>query len=612
MSFTTFKNKPISKKIILAEFDIPIEGDVLINYEAGIWHMTLTPGVVTIEGESGEIGYYENQNEIDYLDISSLKVDDDDFVKVYNFANLRTQEGSFYYEKLTTKLYIHFYDFDYPLNKIIIPGVVYGFCDKVDRIKGAYYNDTYYEPRIESVPSINKSKDPLFFGLMRFEGGNVVLNNKDGYFDKFKDANMYRQAARIKFGFEGLDYDEYRTVYTGYIEKYNWNFKKFTVALQDIRKGLSRSLPVNFITKTDYPNLSDSNNHAPKPLIYGKVYNVPLMCLNEEDGSATNYEFLIMDTEYHNVTQVHNVYIDGELLDPANYSVNAATGILTIASTYVSDALSSVTADVTGANIKNALAVVRDILHKYDARAFITPNFNTAEWNLAEADARNIGIFINEDKEIQEIIEDCCKASDVQVIVQDDGKYTARMYYEDRTPVQTIHADEWLGEPQVQTDETKFLSSCVVKYAKNYDDDSYLQYRNTAYEQEVLKRYKSYQGKTFETILADEAGAIAKSEVVMQLSKKITDIVKRKVKTQHIDLEIMDMIIASPATRPEGEETKGVWEVIGINKILSRGELELSTRFVKNYIPFPLPEYSTGYIYNHYMIGHHMHAVAYL
>jgi len=124
LSFDTYKNLPVSKKIVLLEIDLPIKesqaNDILINYEAGLWYNKLTPGAVYVTGSDGQIGYYENQNEDDYKDVTAVKVDGIDYVKVLSLAELRVQQESFYYDKDTTELYFHFADWRQPLDSNII------------------------------------------------------------------------------------------------------------------------------------------------------------------------------------------------------------------------------------------------------------------------------------------------------------------------------------------------------------------------------------------------------------------------------------------------------------------------------------------------------------
>lgn len=614
MSFELFKNQAASKKIIVVELDIPMKGEQnltrLINYEPGIWFTTFTPEYI-IEIEGGVINVILNPEINDGYDVGSLKVAGVDYVHVSTFEDLRLQEESYLYDLETTKLYIHFLDYhqpvkDWAITRILV-GQTTGYCDKIDSINGAYFDGRYFEPRIKNVPAIQKSKDPIYFGLHKFQGGNVSFDNYDGHFDKFKDANIFRQPVRIKLGFDTLNYDDYWQGPGYYVENYTRDFKQFNLKVQDIRKALSMPVPPNVFTLTEYPWLDEDMVNKPKPIWYGRKRKVPLICLNPNQ-SASTYYFFMCDTEFHDATEIETVWVDETELTSGQWSVNLSTGIVSISSTYCSENLDSVYATGTGANIKNSLAIAKDLMLNYGNIAFIPTNYDTREWNIAQAGGRESALYINEVTELNKILEKCGDASDTLIYPKDGGKYSARQYNENRTPTRRIYADEWMNDPSISPDYDKFLSSVRIDYDKDESEDKFRSYLNTDYEEEVFKRYQSKQNRIIETILATEAAAAAKSEIIMQISKFVPEVVKRKVKTQHIDLEIMDFIIASPHTRVGQTEQLGVWEIIGITKNLTKAEIELTMRWVKTYIEPEVFDYQQGILWGLKIFGNKLHS----
>jgi hypothetical protein len=345
-TFATLKDKPFSQKIVLVEIDLPQNHYVFINYEAGIWFYQFYWAGVTVTGSDGLIGYYDN--EIPEINaIGSVKVDNETYTSVSSIADVRLQEKSFKFERGTQKLYIHFGDSEHPLNKIVALGLTSGFSNSpviVDgRPKSSYYNDIFYSPRIKSIPQINKQKDPLSYGLIAFQGGNIELDNTDGYFDDFVENDIFGQPVRILIGFDDLDYAQYRKVFTGYIEDFTVTRTSFSVSAQDKRKSLSRQLPVNRFTVADYSDLNENSVDKPKPIAWGAVRGAPCVCL-DEDGSPANYSFMFLDTTYHPASALTTVYVDGEAVAVA--SSNLAAGTFTISSANYSPG-QEVTADFT-------------------------------------------------------------------------------------------------------------------------------------------------------------------------------------------------------------------------------------------------------------------------
>lgn len=605
MTWATEKIKNSSKKIVLFEIDIPTKGgelDVLLNYEAGIWFTSLAPGEVIPEDDYGVFGYYDNTTEDDGLDVGSVIVKDISYVKVESIDELRIQSESFYYDEDTTKLYIHFDAWHKPVNyrwiDYITIGAVTGFCDSVDSTNGCYYDDIYYAPRIISIPSINKKKDKLFYGFISFSGGNVVLENSDGYFDDYRSLNIYNQPCRFYLGFDGLEKSEFETVFTGFVDSYSWDFKKFTIKVNDPRKKLSNPLPTRSITKSDFANLSDDDVDTFRPIIYGSIRGGKAICVNGAAESPANYTFLIMDTYWYNVTSISGVYVNGVAV---SYSSSLSAGTITISASEFEGGPDGVTVDFIGANISNLGEIIQDIMSKYANVQFIPTNYNILEFNRVKSVSRNGAVAIYDTEKLIDTIEKCCIANDSIFLVQDDGKYTLRQYISNKLPRRTIDYSEWIDEPSITIDEKEFLSQVVIKYNRHVEEDTWYKYLNTDYEAEVIRRYKATQSKELNTILVDEEGAIEKSESIMMFSKNIREVVSRSTKTQNIDLEIMDFIIAEPLKRIYGENRLAIYEIIGIQKNLSKMSVKLDMQFVRWYIAPEEVDYQYGILWNHYL-----------
>jgi len=122
-----------------------------------------------------------------------------------------------------------------------------------------------------------------------------------------------------------------------------------------------------------------------------------------------------------------------------------------------------------------------------------------------------------------------------------------------------------------------------VKYNQDIDEDKYLQHRNNDYESEVSDRYKQYKEREFETIISNEADAISLSETIMILSRQIWENIGRKTKWQNIDLEIMDFIVSEHSRVKDSEKKWSIYEVTGINKLLSSGDVDLDLRYIADY-----------------------------
>ena len=594
MGFSDQQKLTSNYKIILVEIDLPVLREYFVNTEAGIWTTRINWDSVTIIGSDGLVGYYTN--EIATINnIASLLVDDEAYTAVESMADLRTQNKSFLFEFGCQKVHIHFDTWHLPLDRIIRLGAVAGFCDKAQidsagRVIGSYYGGIYYRPCIskEGVPSFKKSKDPLFFGLLAYEGGNITFINDDGYFDGFAEGDVFGQPCRIKVGFNSLDYDDFRQVFSGFIEELSRDREEFSLSVKDPRKFLTRKLPTNVFSVDDYPDMDPDNENVRKPLAWGSVKNAPCYCLNDKAGAPASYSFMFLDTEFWEAHELTTVRVEGEVKVPATVNLAAGTFTLALANYDPGD---DVMADFIGYEdaggdpIENGIDVIIDIMLNYGSISYIATNYNIGEMNFEKTLAPDVGLWIGdgEEMEIKEAIEKICFAANGIFLNQDNGKWTFRSFRDDRPVNRIIYSDEWIDEPKVKYPSSQFLSSCVVKYNQDIDEDKYLQHRNNDYESEVSDRYKQYKEREFETIISNEADAISLSETIMILSRQIWENIGRKTKWQNIDLEIMDFIVSEHSRVKDSEKKWSIYEVTGINKLLSSGDVDLDLRYIADY-----------------------------
>jgi len=592
MSFAIEIVKPINDPIVLFEIDLPLEHNIFINDEPGIWKCNLTPNDVTVVGSDGQIGYFGTQNEVFY-NIQSMKVNIVPFTKVTTKANLRTQNQSFLYEGTT--IYVHF-DGWQPSDVFysIVLGSVMGFCDKIDPANDGYYNNVYYDPRIKSVPAIDKKKDNLFFGIIQFPGGTFALINTDGALDALKDEKIYGQACRTLLGFAGDPYSEYKRQSGGFVDDYDFNFDEFSIEMKDIRKRFSRTLPVAKYDQTTCPYLDDDNVDKNIPLAFGTVRDCSVVCVNDTESTPASYTFKLcyVGTDDLTVNGIKNgqtiiVRVDDVEVTPASFTAATATFTLSTADYDPDGQKGKVTADfigyVDGANavIENSLDIIRLILDVYLAISYISDNYNTTEWAAEKATADTISRFIDKDLEINDFIEEICATNRGIFDIQGDGKITFRTTDTSKTAAATIYSDEWLDDPQVDPRTDEYLTSVIVEYAKAYKAKEYRRYTNIAYESELVALFGQYKQRTVETLLTTSADAQGKSEDIMADSSEIPVIVERTIGLQGTILELLD-IVKAEIDRPD-KELFGMskWEVLGVGKQLAEGKTGLTLKYIE-------------------------------
>lgn len=567
-----------TNRILLFSYDDPKPLNYILNADPGIWFLNLSPGNIVVTDDNSNTGYYSYENET-LFQIESASVDGLSLAKVDSLADCRTVDASFFYDQTTYNLYIHFAGFEPPHGKTIYFGVAIGYANRTQSDGTSYYSDYYYDPRITNIQNIKKSVDPLFFGVLKYQGGKITLINDDGEFDDWRSRNLFGQATRILYGDDGDAYADFVRVHSGFIENDSRDFDNLQITVADVRKALTQPVARNTFSLATYPDLSPDDVDKAKPVIYGSVKNAPTTCLNAEETGSPDRVFLFMDTEFNQASSV-TVYADGvEVVNPALVSVDYSTGTFT--TTNAAQADKEITVDVV-TPIANGAEIIKDLMYRYDGKNYIASFWDLTETAAAVALARDTSVYIdNKDKKLYNVLEAVCFDIDARFFAHDTGKYTIRIYDENRTPTRTIYADEWLSDADISNNGNEYLTSAVIKFNHDIGADTWQQVEYKDFEAAAFARYKKYKVDTFETNLTDEASAIEKADTIMRFSSNVQDIISRSIPLVNNDLEIADFVICDPLIRPLGTEARAIYEILGLEKDLEKEQIKLTLRYVK-------------------------------
>jgi len=235
MSFTTDTKKSVSSFRVLVEMDILQENTQWVNAGAGIWYVNFENSYPEVD--SSLLDGFTAQ---DIVDVGSVTSDALQLLRVYSLGAVTENYMSFFYDTVNKSLYISLDNYDDPILHEVNIGVVYGISkDEFTPVNAAQT----YEGRLLNDFSIGTSRDPLFFGRITYPSVQIQAANNDGYFDEFaRDNNVYGNYARVKVGYNSLDYNDYYLVYSGLIESVSISEDSISLSVSDRRKSISKSV----------------------------------------------------------------------------------------------------------------------------------------------------------------------------------------------------------------------------------------------------------------------------------------------------------------------------------------------------------------------------------
>ncbi len=226
-------------------------------------------------------------------------------------ANVSANANSYWHDTANQLLYVRLTgtsdDPETSVDALMVTFTLYFATESVT------LNDKFYEPRIESAPSISQETESILSGFSIIGAGDLVMNNNDGFFNVIIDKFVWEnRIITIKFGGEDLVYSEYATVFTGQIYNKFWNEEEVSFNVRDNQTSLLRSIPETIYNDTDNPNADPNIIGLPVPIAYGTFVErtAPTLFVQDEsnkaDGDGNLVIFTIAD---HTVNSADNAWV---------------------------------------------------------------------------------------------------------------------------------------------------------------------------------------------------------------------------------------------------------------------------------------------------------------
>lgn len=486
------------------------------------------------------------------LFIISIQVRKEPYIKVDTISDVIAVEKSFYFNSETRMLLIHFEDhkpYYYFGTQDIEIGFIIGFYSSPASVN-ATWNDTQYISRLISSPVLSNTKDDLYYAKQILQSASIEIDNHDLKFKAFnigngikkKNGNFVRTLIWTGEDADNALYDDFIVTFQGVIEKVREG-RTIKLDLRDIRSILKEKSPSRYLDTSTYSYIKDTDKKYILPQLWGKCYDVPCQCLNEnvnDGGGSTAYEFLVCDTVYHTIAadSIKIVYINNKktaLTPTITFDTNqkfAKFSIAAINFAYYNgtstryENMDKVSIDVYGYLkglifresdgtitsspndlIENGLAVIRQIIFNNYGWDYISALYDITTWKSFEDNAYKIGYFLDSPTSTQEQIEKLSNSQLGKFIWNENLKFSFDNDDFDKYKLE-IPKDKFFPQdfiPEFNIDSTEVLSIFRIGYQKRWntkdDEAGFIWVTDESNKEEALVNYNSTLQKDFNTLI---------------------------------------------------------------------------------------------------------------
>lgn len=514
-------------------------------YEPGIYLIRFSGDYSDITGTGFESDTFISLPD-SVIEIGSITIDAETrLARVESYEDLAT-EPSFYNNIETRECYFRLPDYnpaDYYTIQIGIP-------EYISDQKGFDELGIPYEPALKSNISVTDARDGLVESGFVYNQFSVTMENVIDLTGK----NLVNQQCRI---YEYEEGQAKQIVYTGYIESYSSGLQGLTLKLNDDRKRFEAPILKRTISKTAFPNLSDSLDGSFVHLRIGNILNVKAVCLNGEQyekADAGTYTFIVTDPTYGAVQAITNARVSGIPRTINTTNLTQCTFTIDKAADETID-VNSVFVDVNSySGINNGADIIKFLIEEFQKIQFTSTRFDLTEWNATKAEMYNSVLNIEDQTEVKDAISQIANSNIVLFAVKPDGKITLREEDLEATPVAIIEKEAIKNFVSLKKagDNSNVYSEVIVTYNGGKT------IVGTESTGKAIKLYNSRKSLKLDYNIESDSNAVEVTSRKISLVSDRREIVSITINNMYGDIVANDII--------EAEISDGVFEKLLVMK----------------------------------------------
>jgi hypothetical protein len=410
----------------------------------------------------------------------------------------------------------------------------------------SYIRDTaLYRGGLDYYPVVKEYADNIEAARMKFNSGSVALDNTDGSFD---DAySFFGNSLKVYIRDEGY----VLPLYEYYIKDISISLSSVTFGLGDKRQRLSQKIPPGKFTAEEYPYMSNPGNTEQKskhlgkviPLAYGYCMNVPAICVDEFKIYAEGTSGALKPDRTFKVCQ-RIISIDSvmvKMTQPSGSSgsqevwteqkgniksIDNANGLFTMNRQYCMPEISGaetipemfevMVTGVFGLPESDCTPgkILAEIMSVYGGVSFGPSHYNVDEFNAELAPLAKIGLYLDKEQDIFNVIETLQNGSDYSFqFMTDFDKFSAKRNDNERAVKTRIAQNDILNlsETKLTANTGEYATIVDIGYNTNHRDDSNERLIDKKNRDAILYLYKIEKAYRANTLLRTKNEADGKA-----------------------------------------------------------------------------------------------------
>lgn len=473
-----------------------------------------------------------------------------------SIAECVADEKSYYWDDDNQELYIHL-DHNVTMTEDnFAVGIAIGLS--TDGVR--YVSGKEFLPFVTSFPAISNEVDKFNYSKTNYASGSIVVNNRSGFFNQFKESPIYGNLVEIKTGEDDDEYDDLTLRQSFYVNDYDFGSQELTIDVQDTRSSLTKLIPDKFFNDTDYPDIETKNIGKLVPFAFGPSSpispthyfdDVPGFCINGTAISSTVDPIFVFVEGFNTVINVQ--YLEDDIWKTSTlFTIDYSKFELTIPEAKkvsgTDYGYTKVKCSLIGLSLiseQKTSDVIRDINYWFLDIEYDSSNYNISEWESAKNYMHANGIYLDKQQTIDQVITSL-QSTDIAGFKYDtvNGKRTLLLDNPNKDESFVVPYIDVFNLNSLIADSNKddMYNRIVILYDESIINDTYKREENNDYYDASFAKYnitKEYEIKTKiqSTLVAEKASLLAEDLSEIRLVYELV-----LVGEKYLDLQIFDIL----------------------------------------------------------------------